>query len=121
MRAHSQLGDRLHSPTMELITVAEARPDTETTSAVAGPATETVDTAVDAERRPRTDVAIDHLAVIAGGLHDPHPPVLGHAELFAEIAVSAEDAFQLRILQFGFLVDILRGPAELFGGDHGKQ
>src|SRR5436305_14709281 len=82
---------------------------------------EIVQTAIDAERRARADVAIKHLAVIADGLYDPDDPALGHAKLFTEIAIAAEDAFQLRIFQFGLLIDVLRGHAELFGGEHREQ
>ncbi len=60
-------------------------------------------------------------AVIADRLHDPRHPVLGHAERFAEIAVGAEHALELRLVRFRHVVDVLLGDAELFGVDHRKQ
>src|SRR5262249_12210916 len=82
---------------------------------------ETVETSVDAKRRAGADVTIEHLAVVADGLDDPDHPILGHAELFAEVAVGAEDTLQLGLVRLRHFVDVLRGHAELFGGDHGKQ
>ena len=48
-------------------------------------------------------------------------PVLGQAELFAEIAVGTEGALELGLVGFGHLVDVLLGHAEFFGADHRKQ
>src|SRR4051795_1510049 len=82
---------------------------------------EIVETPIDTERRACADIAVEHFAVIADGLHDAHHPILAYAELFTEIAIGTEDALQLRIFLFRLLVDVFRGHAELFGGDHGKQ
>src|SRR5262245_48033695 len=59
-----------------------------------------VDAAADAELRPRPHVAVEHLAVIADLLDDAHRPILGQAELLAEIAFDAKEPPDLRLIRF---------------------
>src|SRR5512147_1494016 len=61
---------------------------------------EVVQAAGNLQLRAGADIAVKGLAVIADGLDDPVEPVLGEAELFAEIAVGAESAFQIRLVRF---------------------
>src|SRR3979409_1289228 len=82
---------------------------------------ELVEAAGNSELGAGADIAIKALAVIADGLHDPHHPILGQAELFAEIAVAPQYPFQLRVVRFHLLVDVLLGNAEFFGRDHREQ
>src|ERR1700730_14133886 len=73
------------------------------------------------EFRAGADVTIEGFAVIADRLDDPRYPILGEAELFAEIAIGAEHALELRLVRFGHVIDVLLGNAEFFGIDHRKQ
>src|SRR4051812_11771591 len=82
---------------------------------------ELVEPAGNSELGARADVAVERFAVIADRFHDPRHPVLGKAELFAEIAVGAKGPLELGLVGFGHLVDVLLGNAEFFGVNHGKQ
>jgi hypothetical protein len=66
-----------------------------------------------AELGAGADVALEGLAVIADRLHDPDNPVLGQAELFAEIAVGTHGALELGLVGLGHLLDVLLVHAKL--------
>src|SRR3984885_965836 len=65
-----------------------------------------IEAAGDLQRRTGADVAIEGFAVVADRLDDPDHPILGQAELFAEIAVCPERALLFRFVGFRHLVDI---------------
>src|SRR5260221_149942 len=84
-------------------------------------APEIVEAAGDAELGAGADIAIEGFAVVADRFDDPRYPILGEAELFAEIAVGAEGALEFGLVGLGHVVDVVLGDAELFGIDHRKQ
>src|SRR6202012_1363927 len=84
-------------------------------------APELVEPRGNAEFRAGAHIAIEGLAVIANRLDDPDHPILGQAELFAKIAVGAECPFQLGLIRFRHVVDVLLGNAEFLGIYHRKQ
>src|SRR5579872_1175147 len=59
----------------------------------------------DRQRRAGAHIAIEGFAVISDDLDDPYDPILGQAQLLAEIAVGPENAFHLRLVGFHHLVD----------------
>src|SRR5262249_57911650 len=65
---------------------------------------EVVQAAGDRELGAGADVTVEGLAVISDMLDDADHPVLGEAELFAEIAVTAEHALEFRLVGLGHLV-----------------
>src|SRR5215510_10999701 len=66
-----------------------------------------IDAAADTEPRASPDVALKRLAVVADMLDDAHRPILGQADLLAEIAFGADQALDLRHVRFQGLVDVL--------------
>src|SRR6476620_11794063 len=74
-----------------------------------------IEAAGDRELRTGADVTVENLAVITDRLHDPGHPVLGDAELLAEIAIGTEYSFELRLIRFRHLIDVLLGDAEFLG------
>src|SRR5215469_1143482 len=57
-----------------------------------------VEAALDLERRALSDVALEHLAVVAHVFDDAHRPVFGQPELFAVIAFGAHELLDIRIV-----------------------
>src|ERR1700730_7514251 len=79
-----------------------------------------VEAALDLERRAFADVALEHLAVVADVAHDAHHPVLGEPELFAVVALGADQLLDVGIFRLERCVDVLRRDARLFGVEHGE-
>eukprot|EP01026_Neomeris_dumetosa_P064533 TRINITY_DN6151_c0_g1_i2.p2 TRINITY_DN6151_c0_g1~~TRINITY_DN6151_c0_g1_i2.p2 ORF type:complete len:260 (+),score=23.37 TRINITY_DN6151_c0_g1_i2:269-1048(+) len=82
---------------------------------------ELVDAPRQLQRRVRTNIAVEGLAVIADALDDVIGELLVEPELLAEIRLLAEHPKHFRIGRAGHLVDIRLGDAKLFGDDHGVQ
>src|SRR5215813_1575806 len=80
---------------------------------------EPVNAAADAELRTRSHVAFEHFAVVADLPDDAHHPILGQAELLAEITLDAQEAPDLGLVRFERFVDVLGGYPELLGIEHG--
>src|SRR5438132_11990105 len=59
-----------------------------------------VDAAADAEPRAGPDVALEDFTIVADMLDDAHRPVLGQAELLAEIALGPDQPLDLRHVRF---------------------
>src|SRR5690242_13469835 len=59
-----------------------------------------VEAAFDLERGAFAPVALEHLAVVSDVPHDAHHPVLGEPELFAVIALGADQLLDVGILGF---------------------
>src|ERR1700704_924469 len=81
---------------------------------------ELVEPAGNPEFRAGADIAVEGFAVIADRLDDPRYPILGEAELFAEITIDAERALQLGLVRFRHFIDVLLGDAEFLGVNHRK-
>ena len=64
-----------------------------------------VQTAFDFERRAQSDVPLEQLAVVADLFHDADGPVLGQAELLAEIAFGSDKSLDFRIGRFQRLIE----------------
>src|SRR5580692_7543354 len=79
---------------------------------------ELIEASGDLQRRTGTDVAIEGFAIVARRLDDADDPILGQAELFAEIAVGSKDPFQLRLIRLRHLIDVSLSNAKLFGIHH---
>src|SRR5262245_61493688 len=82
---------------------------------------EVVQATGDTELGAGADIAVEGFTVVADMLDDTHYPVLGEAELFAEIAVGTKHALEIRFVGLDHLVDILLGDAQFLGIEHGKQ
>src|SRR5262249_37282297 len=80
-----------------------------------------VQAARDLERRALPDVALEHLAVITDVLEDTVGPVLGEAELLAEIALGTEQALDVGIVGLEVLVDVRLADADLPGIHHAQM
>src|SRR5262249_35821663 len=79
-----------------------------------------VEPAGEAELGARADVALEHFAVIAYRLDDAHHPVLGQAELLAQIAFGADQPPDVRLVRLERLIEGFRRDAEFLGIDHGE-
>src|SRR5215467_4662711 len=79
-----------------------------------------VDATTDAEPRTAPDIALEDLTVVADMLDDAHHPVLGQAELLAEIALGPDQPLDLRHVRLQRFIHILGIHAELLGIDHGE-
>src|SRR5262245_27426844 len=75
---------------------------------------EVVQAARNVELGAGADIAVERFTVVADMLDDAHHPVLGEAELFAEVAVAAEHALEVRLVGLGHLVDVLLRNSSLF-------
>ncbi len=80
---------------------------------------ESVLAALDLQARAFADVLLEDLAVVAHVLDDTHSPVVGQADGLTELALGAEQAFDLRVLGGLHLLDVGLGDAELLGIEHG--
>src|SRR5205814_2912273 len=76
---------------------------------------QTVQPARNLERRALADILFKHLAVVPDVLDNAIAPVLGEAELFAIIALGAEQALYIRVGRLHLLVDIGLGDPKLLG------
>src|SRR5690242_21840801 len=79
-----------------------------------------IQAALDLERRPHADVALEALAVIADLLDDVVGPLLVDAERLAHPGRHAEQTLDAGIVALQHFVDVLRGDAVLLGLDHGE-
>jgi hypothetical protein len=81
-----------------------------------------VDAARQADRRLRTDVALEDLAVVAGGLDRADHPVLVQPQQLAGVLGRADDAHHDRVLAFlGHLLDVRLRDPELLGFDQAED
>src|ERR1700679_3880257 len=83
-------------------------------------APELVQAARNAERRFHPEVALEYFAVIAARLHRIDRPGRRESELFAEVAIGADEALHVRLLRLQRAVDRGGTDAELLGVDQRK-
>src|SRR5499427_11105648 len=76
-----------------------------------------VDAAADAEPRAAPDIALEDFTIVADMLDDAHHPVLGQAELLAEIALGPDQSLDLGHVRFQRFIHILGIHAEFLGID----
>src|SRR5262245_52061826 len=81
---------------------------------------EPVEASANAQLGAGADIAFERLTVVADVLDDAHEPVLGEPELFAVIALDADQPPDFRQVRLERFVDGLRRHAELLRIDHAE-
>src|SRR6185312_2381738 len=80
-----------------------------------------IEPALELQRRFGTDIALEHLAVIAHLLDDVVGPFVVEMQRLAHAGRDAEHALHLGIVALQHGIDILRGDALLLRLDHGED